>query len=370
MKTAELDYELPPELIAQEPIEPRDASRLLVLHRKSEQLEHRYFREIGDYLEPGASLIANESRVIPARLYGFKEESGGNVEVLLLQKLDELSWHCLVGGARTRKGTLIRLYRNPDLTPSALTAEVTDAADRGERTLRFSEPVETYYDQVGHVPLPPYIQRPLEDPERYQTIYAHTPGSAAAPTAGLHFTPDLLLALREQGVQLGMVTLHVGLDTFRPITEDRIEAHEIHQEWCELDLPTAEQINRTRVMGKPVVAVGTTSVRVLETAARRGLLQTSGVELDVDGTTELTLQGEQCPWGSVAPFRGFTDLYITPGFRFRAVDALITNFHLPRSSLLALVMAFAGEDNIRHAYAVAIEERYRFFSFGDAMLIL
>ena len=370
MKTAELDYELPPELIAQEPIEPRDASRLLVLHRKTGQIEHRSFRDVGDYLEPGSSLIANESRVIPARLYGFKEESGGNVEVLLLQKLDELSWHCLVGGARTRKGTLIRVYRNPDLTPSALTAQVTDTAGRGERTLRFSEPVENYYDQVGHVPLPPYIQRPLEDPERYQTIYAHTPGSAAAPTAGLHFTPDLLLELRDGGVQFGRVTLHVGLDTFRPITEDSVEAHEIHQEWCELDLPTAEQINRTKVMGKPVVAVGTTSVRVLETAARRGLLQSPEIALAGDSTTEPSLQGEQCPWRPVSPFRGFTDLYITPGFQFRAVDALITNFHLPRSSLIALVMAFAGEDNIRRAYAAAIEERYRFYSFGDAMLIL
>ncbi len=369
MKTAELDYELPPELIAQEPIEPRDRSRLLVLHRDTGQIEHRLFYEIGDYLEPDSSLIANESRVIPARLYGRKEESGGSVEVLLLRKLDDLSWRCLVGGARTRQGTVIRFYRSkrpndPESSPSvttALIAEVTDTGDRGERTLRFSEPVESYFDQIGHVPLPPYIQRPLEDPERYQTIYSHTPGSAAAPTAGLHFTPDLLLKLRDEGVRFGMVTLHVGLDTFRPITEERVEAHEIHREWCELDLHTAEQINRTKVMGKPVVAVGTTSVRVLETAARRGLSQ-----IPETGSAE----NGQCPLRVVGPFSGFTDLYITPGFRFRVVDALITNFHLPRSSLLALVMALAGEENIRRAYAQAVEERYRFFSFGDAMLIL
>jgi S-adenosylmethionine:tRNA ribosyltransferase-isomerase len=390
MRTDELDYELPTELIAQAPIEPRDMSRLLVLHRDSGEIEHRIFRDIGEYVERDASLIANESRVIPARLYGRKEESGGNVEILLLRKLDEVSWRCLVGGARTRKGTLIRLYRGDEhppgdrisdadresryFAPTALTAKVTDTGDRGERTLRFSEPVESYYEQVGHVPLPPYIHRPLEDPERYQTIYAHTPGSAAAPTAGLHFTPDLLLNLRDKGVKFRMVTLHVGLDTFRPITEERIEAHQIHREWCELDLSTAEQINRTKVMGKPVVAVGTTSVRVLETAARKGLLQLPEARpgpSDSDGTTEDRLrEAARCPWRPVSPFRGFTDLYITPGFRFLVVDALITNFHLPRSSLLALVMAFAGEDNIRRAYAVAIEERYRFFSFGDAMLIL
>jgi S-adenosylmethionine:tRNA ribosyltransferase-isomerase len=221
--------------------------------------------------------------------------------------------------------------------------------------LRFSEPAEAHFDQVGHVPLPPYIHRPLQDPERYQTVYARTPGSAAAPTAGLHFTPDLLLTLRKQGVKLDFVTLHVGLDTFRPITEARIEEHQIHQEWCHLSAGTAERINATRVMGKRVVAVGTTSVRVLETAAHQGLLQTPD---------------ETCPWRTLAPFEGFTELYITPGFDFRVVDALITNFHLPKSTLLALVMAYAGEEAMRHAYQVAIAERYHFFSFGDAMLIL
>ena len=353
MKTADLNYELPEELIAQEPIEPRDASRLLVLHRESGKIEHRIFREIGRYLKAGDLLVANESRVIPARLYGRKIPSGGKVEILLLRQLAPQRWLGLVGGARTRRGTELRLYK--DDTPSSLTAEVIETGERGERVLSFAEPIDDYLDELGHVPLPPYIHRPLEDPERYQTVYSRTPGSAAAPTAGLHFTPELLLELRKEGVRLDYVTLHVGLDTFRPITESSVEAHEIHREWCRLSPETAEQINRTKVMGNRVVAVGTTSVRVLETAARQGLGQ----------NTE-----ETCPWHPVAPYEGFTDLYITPGSRFHVVDALITNFHLPRSTLLALVMAFAGEDKIRRAYQEAVDRRYRFFSFGDAMLIL
>ncbi|MBN1249672.1 MAG: tRNA preQ1(34) S-adenosylmethionine ribosyltransferase-isomerase QueA [Anaerolineae bacterium] len=361
MRTADLDYELPEDLIAQEPIEPRDQSRLLVMHRESGQIEHRTFRDISDYTVAGDLLVANESRVIPARLYGHKEPSGGRVEVLLLRQLEGTLWRGLVGGARTRSGTVIRFDRgrapaNSDSeAPSQVTAEIVDVGERGERTLLFSEPVEGHLDEVGHVPLPPYIHRPIQDPERYQTIYARTPGSAAAPTAGLHFTPELMLDLRDKGVRLDFVTLHVGLDTFRPITEDRIEEHRIHREWCHLSTSTAERVNLTRLMGKRVFAVGTTSVRVLETAARQGLLQTR------DGT---------CPWRPLAPFEGFTDLYITPGFDFRVVDALITNFHLPKSTLLALVMAFAGEERIRRAYETAISERYRFFSFGDAMLII
>jgi len=353
MKTTDLDYTLPEELIAQTPVEPRDSSRLLVLHRADGHLEHRIFRDIGAYLRPGDLLVANESRVIPARLFGHKEPGGGKIEVLLLHKLQDTQWQCLVGGARTRIGTRLRLDQHG--APSSLTAEVIAAGERGERTLAFSEPVEPYLDTLGVMPLPPYIHEPLRDPERYQTVYAHTLGSAAAPTTGLHFTPELLFALREQGVDLAFVTLHVGLDTFRPINEDNIEAHRIHTEWASLSLPVAEQINRAKVMGGRVIAVGTTSVRVLETAARHGLLQTP------DGT---------CPWRPIAPYAGFTDLYITPGFNFRVVDALITNFHLPKSTLLALVMAFAGIENIRRAYAEAIAQRYRFFSFGDAMLIV
>ncbi len=358
MKTIDLDYTLPEDLIAQTPVAPRDSSRLLVLHRVDGRLEHRIFRDIGDYLRPGDLLVANESRVIPARMFGHKEPGGGKVEVLLLRKLQDVQWRCLVGGARTHVGTRLRLEQNG--TPSPLVAEVLEVGERGERTLRFSEPVEAYFDVLGAMPLPPYIHEPLRNPERYQTVYSHILGSAAAPTAGLHFTPELLLSLRDRGVGFAFVTLHVGLDTFRPITEDAIEEHRIHTEWASLSLPVAEQVNRAKVMGGRVIAVGTTSVRVLETAARRGLLQAP------DGES----QGDVCPWRPLSPFEGFTDLYITPGFDFRVVDAMITNFHLPKSTLLALVMAFAGEDNIRRAYAEAIAGRYRFFSFGDAMVIV
>ncbi len=358
MKTDELDYTLPEELIAQTPVEPRDSSRLLVLHREDGRLEHRIFRDIADYLRPGDLLVANESRVIPARMFGHKEPGGGKVEVLLLRHLEGNRWRGLTGGARTRAGTRLRIDR--DGAPSLLTATVVETGERGERTFDFSEPVEAYFDEVGVMPLPPYIHEPLADPERYQTVYSRTLGSAAAPTAGLHFTPELLLRLRDAGVNLAFVTLHVGLDTFGPIAEEAVEDHHIHSEWGRLSLAVAEQVNRTKVMGGRVFAVGTTSVRVLETAARRGMLQSP------NGTR----QGPACPWRPLSPFEGFTDLYITPGFHFRVVDALITNFHLPKSTLLALVMAFAGEDNIRHAYAEAIAQRYRFFSFGDAMVIL
>jgi len=353
MKTTDLEYELPESYIAQQAVEPRDSSRLLVIHRDTGTLEHRTFREIGEYLRPDDLLVANESRVIPARLFGRKMPSGGKVEILLLRDLGENHWRVLLGGARTRSGSRIQLIQGDEVIP--LYAEVVATGERGERTLVFSEPVEPYLDSIGQMPLPPYIHRALENPERYQTVYSHTLGSAAAPTAGLHFTPELLLALRAQRIQLAFVTLHVGLDTFRPINEATLESHAIHTEWGTLSPEVAAQINRTKLMGGRVIAVGTTSVRVLETAARQGLLQTP------DGT---------CPWRALAPFEGFTDLYITPGFRFRVVDAMITNFHLPRSTLLALVMAFAGIDLIRKAYAEAICEHYRFFSFGDATLML
>lgn len=353
MKTSELDYPLPTELIAQEAVEPRDSSRLLVIHRDTGALEHRIFHDIGAYLRPGDLLVANETRVIPARLFGRKEPTGGKVELLLLRPLDDTRWYALVGGARTRIGTRIRLWHGDE--PTAITAEITETGERGARELTFSEPLEPYLDEIGIIPLPPYIHKPLDEPERYQTIYSRTPGSAAAPTAGLHFTPDLMLALRDQGVQFAFVTLHVGLDTFRPITEETLEAHQIHREWARLTPEVAVQINQAKVRGGRVIAVGTTSVRVLETAARHGLLQAP------DGT---------CPWRALAPYEGFTDLYITPGFQFRVVDTLITNFHLPRSSLLALVMAFAGVGLIRKAYAEALRERYRFFSLGDACLML
>ncbi len=352
MKTSELAYDLPEELIAQHPVEPRDASRLLVIHRDTGELEHRIFRDIVEYLRPGDVLVANESRVIPARLYARKA-SGGKVEVLLLRALDEATWLTLVGGARTRTGTVLT-FLDGEL-PTELTAEVVRSGERGERTLRFHGDLDAYLERIGHMPLPPYIHEPLRDPERYQTVYAQTPGSAAAPTAGLHFTPELLLRLRAQGVQLEFATLHVGLDTFRPIEEDEVEKHRIHSEWCRLSPEAAERINRAKLAGGRIIAVGTTSMRILETAAQQGLCQ------DPEG---------RCPWRAVAPFEGFTRLFITPGYQFRVVDALITNFHLPHSTLLALVMAFAGVDLIRKAYAEAVRERYRFFSFGDATLIL
>ncbi len=356
MKTEELDYTLPEELIAQTPLEPRDSSRLLVLRRATGALEHRIFRDIGEYLRPGDLLVANESRVMPARLFAHKEWGGGKVEVLLLRQIEGNCWRGLVGGARTRVGTKLRFYKDaPNGAPSDLTAEISETGNLGERLLNFSAPVETCFNDLGVMPLPPYIHRQLEDPERYQTVYSHTLGSAAAPTAGLHFTPDLLLQLRERDISMALVTLHVGLDTFRPVTEDTLEAHAIHSEWCRLSPEVAEQINRTKMSGGRVVAVGTTSVRVLETAAHHGLLQT---------------QDESCPWRALSPYEGFTKLYITPGFQFRVVDTLITNFHLPKSTLMALVMAFAGESNIRKAYAEAITQRYRFFSFGDAMVIV
>ncbi len=356
MKTDELDYILPEELIAQTPVEPRDSSRLLALHRETGVLEHRSFRDIGEYLRPGDLLVANESRVMPARLFARKEPGGGKVEVLLLRQIEGNRWRALVGGARTRVGTRVRFYKDsPDGAPSELTAEIVETGELGERLIEFSAPGETYFDALGVMPLPPYIHRRLEDPERYQTVYSHTLGSAAAPTAGLHFTPELLLQLRERDISLAFVTLHVGLDTFRPVTEDTLEAHTIHSEWCRLSPDVAEQINRAKMSGGRIVAVGTTSVRVLETAAHHGLLQTPD---------------EVCPWRPLAPYEGFTKLYITPGFQFRIVDTMITNFHLPKSTLLALVMAFAGEDNIRRAYAEAIAQRYRFFSFGDATIIV
>jgi S-adenosylmethionine:tRNA ribosyltransferase-isomerase len=357
MLTSDLDYSLPPELIAQTPIEPRDAARLLIVRRDTGELTHRVFRDVGDYLCPGDLLIANETRVIPARLRAHKARTGGAVEVLLLRKLDDLTWEALVGGKRIRSGTRLEIL--DESHHPALTAEIVEAREGPRRVVHFEQPIEPLFGTVGVTPLPPYIHEPLTDPERYQTIYSRTPGSAAAPTAGLHFTPDLMLALRRQGVEFGLVTLHIGLDTFKPVDEERVEDHHIHTEWCSLSPEVARQINEAKLAGRRVIAVGTTSVRVLETAARKSL---SACPSDV--------QASACPWQTVSAFDGFTDLFIYPGFQFHVVDVLITNFHLPRSTLLALVSAFAGRDLILRAYQAAIRERYRFYSFGDAMLIV
>lgn len=349
MKTSDFDYHLPPEFIAQTPVEPRDASRLMVLHRASGAIEHRIFREIGAYLQPGDLLVLNRTRVLKARLFARKP-SGGRVEILLLRQRDALTWEALLGGKHVRPGISLQLEdeESPRKT-AALHAEVLTALEGARRVIRFSQPIEPHLPRLGHVPLPPYIHEPLRDPERYQTVYASEPGSAAAPTAGLHFTPRLLAELQAQGVQMAYVTLHVGLDTFAPVVaEDPLE-HKIHTEWCCLPEETAQAIHRARSQGRRVLAVGTTSVRTLESAAQHA--QRTGKDV------------------LIAPFCGNTDLYIVPGYRFQVVDAMITNFHLPRSTLLMLVSAFAGRETILNAYRVAMQEGYRFYSFGDAMLI-
>lgn len=340
MKTTDFDYELPPELIAQTPIEPRDASRLLVVDRASGRLTHRIFRDIGEYLHPGDLLVANESRVIPARLRARKVPTGGKVELLLLAKRDERTWEALVKGRKVLPGYRLAIGRGK----RRVEGEVLEITASGGRLIAFDQPIEPLLDRLGIIPLPPYIHTPLTNAERYQTVYARREGSVASPTAGLHFTPELLRSLQEAGVRLAFVTLDIGLDTFRPVKEERVENHTIHTERCELSPEVAALINQTKKAGRRVIAVGTTVVRVLETAAR------------------------QSP--EVRPFSGSTDLFIYPGFRFRTVDALITNFHLPRSTLLMLVCAFAGRELIFKAYQEAIRQRYRFYSFGDAMLIL
>ena len=360
MLTRDLDYDLPQELIAQTPIEPRDAARLLIVRRDTGELSHRVFRDMGEYLRPGDLLIANESRVIPARLRARKAGMGGAVEVLLLRKLDDLTWEALVGGKRVRPGTRLEIL--DESHNCALTAEVVQAHEGPQRIVRFEQPIEPLFGAVGITPLPPYIHAPLANPERYQTVYSRTPGSAAAPTAGLHFTPDFILALRRQGIEFGLVTLHIGLDTFKPVEEERVEDHRIHTEWCSLSPEVARQVNEAKLAGRRVIAVGTTSVRVLETAARKSL---TSRPLGVPPSGR-----PACAWQTVSAFEGFSDLFIYPGFQFRAVDALLTNFHLPRSTLLALVSAFAGRDLILRAYQAAISERYRFYSFGDAMFIV
>jgi len=349
MKTSDFDYNLPPEYIAQTPVEPRDSSRLLVLHRDTGALEHRVFGEIGQFLRPGDLLVVNRTRVIPARIYARKP-TGGRVEVLLLRREDLLTWECLVGGKGLSAGKTIAIENGPSV-------EIVEVLEGSRRRVRFAEPIEPYFPKVGNVPLPPYIHEPLKDPERYQTVYARDPGSAAAPTAGLHFTPQLMDELKSQGVNFAEVTLHVGLDTFAPVMEDDPEEHQIHTEWCEIPPATVEALTKTRQSGGRVVAVGTTSVRALESARIA----------TIDNRPRTTVSG---PSSIVQSFTGPTSLYILPGYQFKLVDAMITNFHLPRSTLIMLVSAFAGREKIFHAYEVAMQEKYSFYSFGDAMLIL
>lgn len=338
MKTEDYYYDLPAEFIAQTPAEPRDHSRLMVLDRATGQISHHHFFEIGQFLHPGDLLVVNETRVFPARFFGSKLPGGGKVEVLLLKKTSDLTWECLVGGSGMKPGREIQITGGP-------TAEVVEDLGESRRLVRFAEPIEGAFEQAGHMPLPPYIRAYKGDPERYQTVFNKTLGSAAAPTAGLHFTPALLQELQKQGLGLAKIDLHVGLDTFAPVTEEDPETHQIHKEWCSISTETAEAINRTKQSGGRVIAVGTTSVRTLETAAahsQNGLLQA---------------------------WQGDTSLFILPGYKYRVVDAMVTNFHLPKSTLLMLVSAFADREAMLAAYEVAKSEGYRFFSFGDAMFI-
>ncbi len=376
MKTSLFDYDLPASFIAQQPAEPRDSSRLLVLHREDGRMEHRIFREIGDYLRPGDLLVVNDTRVIPARLHGRKP-TGGKVEIFLLKPQDEAGavWECLVRGRGLKEGAQVQLepargedaWDEGELAQEAIAATILAVHEDGARLVRFSQPIWPYLDALGEIPLPPYITEYTGDRERYQTIYGVAEGSVAAPTAGLHFTPELLMALRRKGVLLETVTLHVGLDTFRPISAENVEEHRIHTEWARLTPETARRINEVTLQGGRIVAVGTTTVRVLEWGA------TGAQGID-------PYNPNACPWQRVAAFEGPVDLFIRPGYRFRAVDMLVTNFHLPRSSLLLLVSAFvaqahpgnvdAGRRILLQAYEEAKRRGYRFYSFGDAMLIL
>ncbi len=339
MLLSDFDYELPEELIAQTPIEPRDASRLMVIDPVERSIEHRRFFELREFLTPGDTLIFNDTRVIPARLIGKKEPTGARIEVFLLRRIEGDIWETLVKpGKKALRGTTIRFS-------DELSCEVTGHTDFGGRlvTFHYQGIFEEILDRLGETPLPPYIHEKLEDRERYQTVYSRESGSAAAPTAGLHFTPEQMENLKNVGVNLGFLTLHVGLGTFRPVKEERIENHVMHSEYYSISEDTAKLIRETKAAGKRVVAVGTTSIRTLESAA---------VEKN-------EIYGKS----------GETSIFIYPGYEFKIVDAVITNFHLPKSTLIMLISAFAGREFTLEAYKEAVKERYRFFSFGDAMMI-
>jgi S-adenosylmethionine:tRNA ribosyltransferase-isomerase len=348
MKTSDFDYFLPPELIAQTPIEPRSQSRLMVLDRSDGSLRHQTFYEIIDYLQAGDVIIFNNTLVIPARISGRKAGTGGKVELLLLRRLSPNVWEALVKpGKRVRPGTRIEITRDfigGEGQDIAVTAETIEVGEGGTRIIQFSD--ETPLPELGEIPLPPYIHVPLKNPGRYQTVYADIAGSVAAPTAGLHFTPELLEKIKAKGVRCLFTTLHVGLDTFRPVREENPLEHPIHKEYGMVSQEVASELSRARSEERRIICVGTTTVRLIEAVAQAS-----------------------SP-GEIKPFEGWVDLFIVPGYRFQVVDALITNFHLPRSTLLMLVTAFTGKELIDRAYQEAIKERYRFYSFGDTMLIL
>ncbi|MBQ2152245.1 MAG: tRNA preQ1(34) S-adenosylmethionine ribosyltransferase-isomerase QueA [Clostridia bacterium] len=341
MKTSDYFYDLPKELIAQTPLERRDSSRLLVLDRRTGETSHKHFYDIADYLNEGDCLILNDSRVLPARLYGIKKDTGAKVEFLLLTQHSQNIWECLAGpGKKAREGTHF-IFGN-----GIMTCEVLEVLENGNRMVQFNceDNFFAALDKLGEMPLPPYITKKLDDKERYQTVYSRELGSAAAPTAGLHFTDELLDKLRAKGINIGYVTLHVGLGTFRPVKADDISQHKMHSEHYEVPKETAELIAATKKAGKRVISVGTTSCRTLESVAKEH--------------------------GEVIACDGFTDIFIYPPYEFKVLDGLITNFHLPESTLIMLVSAFAGYENTMQAYKIAVEEKYRFFSFGDAMLII
>lgn len=340
MKTSDFYYDLPQELIAQDPLEDRSSSRLLHLNKCTGELEHTDFKHIVRYLKPGDCLVINDTKVIPARLYGHKKDTGAIIEILLLKRRENDIWECLVKpGKKARPGAVI------SFGDGILTGEILDVVEEGNRLIQFHYEgiFEEILDQLGEMPLPPYITHKLEDKNRYQTVYAKNEGSAAAPTAGLHFTNELLEEVQALGVNIAHVTLHVGLGTFRPVKVDDVESHHMHSEFYVVEEDQAELINTTKKNGGRVISVGTTSCRTLESASSE------------DGTLHA---------GS-----GWTEIFIYPGYRFKMIDGLITNFHLPESTLLMLVSALAGKEKIMHAYEEAVKERYRFFSFGDAMFI-
>ena len=340
MKTSDFYYDLPEELIAQTPLDQRDTSRLMTLERETGKVEHHHFYELPDYLNPGDCLVLNNSRVLPARLLGQRLPGGGACEVLLLSDRGDKTWECLV-----RPGRKMRTGAKLSFGNGELTAEVVGEVEGGNRLVRFD--YEGIFlevlERLGKMPLPPYIKAELQDRERYQTVYSKVVGSAAAPTAGLHFTPELLEKIAAKGVGIGYVTLHVGLGTFRPVKEDEVTDHEMHSEYCTIPQETADLINQTKASGGRVICVGTTSCRTIEAWANE------------DGTMEAKA--------------GWTNIYIYPGYKFKVMDGLVTNFHLPESTLIMLVSAFAGRENVLAAYEEAVRERYRFFSFGDAMFL-
>ena len=340
MKTSDFYYDLPEELIAQTPVEPRNSSRLMVLPRNGGEIKHKHFYDLPEFLKPGDCLVLNNTRVLPARLYGTREDTGAVVEFVLLRQHGNKLWECLAGpGKKAKTGYKFRFS-------DKLTAIVTDVLEDGNRMIEFACEGDFFavLDEVGQMPLPPYIKEKLKDKERYQTVYSKDAGSAAAPTAGLHFTKEMLESIKAMGVNIAYVTLHVGLGTFRPVKVEDVTQHKMHTEHYYIPEEAAKTINETRKNGGRVICVGTTSCRTVESCAKK--------------------------YGEIKECSGDTDIFIYPGFEFKCMDGLITNFHLPESTLIMLVSAFAGYDNIMNAYNIAVKEKYRFFSFGDAMLIL